>query len=507
VSEAISPLIGTIQFASISFLGFLAATAIVYYLLPGPRTRTALLLAVSSVFYILLSPRHFGVLFVVTAVAYVTGLLLDRQADEPRVHYRRGILLTALLVLIGGLAVFKYSTYLMQIVSRVIPLGGLADSMPVLRLALPLGMSFWTFQTIAYVVDVYKKKTAAERNPFYFWLSVMFFPVVTAGPITKVQSLTTQFRSKHRFDYGGMQSGLLLVGRGFFKKLIIADRLAVFVDSVFNSPRSYVWNVNGLILFIAACFFAVQLYMDFSAYTDIVRGSARLFGVELPINFRAPYFARSVQEFWRRWHISLMDWLKEYVYIPLGGNRVGTAHGYVNLLIVFAVSGLWHGTGVTYLAWGLLNGFYQVAGQMLAPARDKVVSLLRIDRETFGHRVFQTMFTFVLITVAWVFFRANSMADALYIASNMFAPTTWVLADGSLLKLGVSAAELGIALGSAGIIFGAEWLSLRKDLLVALRGQHIAYRWVAYYVLILSVVIFGAYGGVYNAADFVYFKF
>lgn len=503
----LAPFTGMIQFSSVTFLGFVAVAAVLYYALPGPRTRAALLLTVSALFYLLMAPTQFVILLGVTALAYTAGLAMDRGGDESPVPWRRYILIATLMVLVGGLVGFKYLGYFARVGNRLTDFAGLSAALPVLRLALPLGMSFWTFQTVAYVVDVHKGKTTAERNPLYFWLSVMFFPVVTAGPITKVQSLTAQLRQKHAFDYDGMQSGLLLIGRGFFKKLMIADRLVVIVDTVFNEPRAYAWGSNGLILFIAACFFAVQLYMDFSGYTDIVRGAARLFGVELPVNFRAPYLARSVPDFWRRWHISLMDWLKEYVYIPLGGNRVSTPRRYANLLAVFAISGLWHGTGLTYLVWGLLNGFYQVVGNLTAPFRDRVVGTLGIDRDTIGHRAFQTASTFVLITVAWVFFRADSMVDALYVLRNMFSPSLWVFSDGSLLKLGLSAVELRLALVSAALVFGAEWLSFRRDLLVGLRGQHLAYRWAVYYSLILTVVIFGAYGGTYNAADFVYFKY
>jgi len=506
MTEIVAPFVGIIQFTSVSFLLFLAITAIVYYLLPGARSRTALLLAASSTFYVLLAPRSFGILLSVTAVAYLAGLLLARLGDE-QTRLRRGVLIGSVVLLIGDLVVFKYFDFIVQAGNRAVSVAGISGSIPLVRLALPLGISFWTFQTVAYVVDVYKGKAKSESNPFYFWLSVMFFPVVTAGPITKIQSLTTQLREKHRFDYSGMQSGLLLIGRGFFKKLLIADRLAVFVDNVFSHPRAYSWSTNGLTLFIAAAFFAIQLYMDFSGYTDIVRGAARLFGVELPINFRAPYFARNVREFWRRWHITLMAWLREYVYIPLGGNRRGRSRRYLNLMVVFAISGLWHGTGVTFLVWGLLNGFYLIAGEILEPANHRLMKALHIERSTFGHRVFQTILTFVLITTAWVFFRANTISDALFMVSRMFSPSLWVLSDGSLLKLGLSAAELAIAIIAAAVIFVLEWISLRKDLLVALRHQPLLYRWVAYYGLILVIVIFGAYGGVYNALDFVYFKF
>ena len=506
--DSLSSFIGVIQFSSATYLLMLTGAVLVYFAFPGARTRAVWLLVVSSAFYLLLSPGSFPILLAVAAMAYAAGLALgwaDRNMGESGDAARRWIVGATVVALVGALVIFKYLGFLGQIGNAALGVAGLSASLPVLRIALPLGISFWVFQTVAYVVDVYRREIEPERNLLYFLASVTFFPVVTSGPITRIQSLVEQLDTKHQFDYEGMQSGLLLIARGFFKKVMVADRLVVFVDAVFAHPRSYQGNTT--VLLIAAVFFALQLYFDFSGYTDIVRGSARLFGVELPINFRAPYFAHSVQDFWRRWHMTLMDWLKRYVYIPLGGNRKGTVRQYVNLLVVFAVSGLWHGAGVTYLVWGLLNGAYQIAGRLLAPARSWTLRALRIDPATAGHRVLQTVMTFTLITIAWVFFRANSMSDALFIVTRMFVPTPWTLTSGALLKQGLSAAELGVALISAFAVFGVEWVSLRSDLLGALRAQHVAYRWAFYYVLILAVVVFGAYGGVYAAANFVYFKY
>lgn len=503
MSEIVSSMVGVFQFSSGPYLVLLALAVIVYFLLPGPRTRAIWLLALSGVFYVTMSPRSSVVLLLVSALSYAVGLLLDRTERE---DVRKGVLIGALVVLVGGLAAFKYLGLMSRVDSALNALGPYAY-LPTMKLLLPLGVSFWTFQTIAYVVDIYKRKTEAERNPLYFLLAVSFFPIVTSGPITRVQDLVSQLKVKHRFDYDAMQSGLLLIARGFFKKLMIADRLAIFVNTVFAKPGSYTPQYNSTVLLVAAVFFAIQLYCDFSGYTDIVRGSARLFGVELPINFRNPYFARSVRDFWRRWHITLMDWFRDYIYIPLGGNRVGKVRRYVNLLAVFAISGLWHGEGFTYLVWGLLNGFYQIAGQLLAPVNQKVAGFLKVDRDTFGHHVFQTVVTFALVTVAWVFFRANTLGEAVYVATRMWVPTPWVFTDGTLLRQGLGSAEMLVALLSITVLFVSEYLSQRVDLLITLRQQPLAYRWAFYYALILAIVIFGAYGGTYNAADFVYFKY
>ena len=502
---------GLMRFTSVAYLTFLALCVIVYFALPGVRTRTAFLLLVSAAFYVLLSPRTFVVLLAVTAGSYIVGLALGHPALDdggPRGVWRSWLLGCGTVVIVGVLVGYKYLGFFQQAAGGLLSFSGVgAPQSAAVRLLLPIGISFWTFQSIAYLVDIYKGKTKPVRNPLMYSLAVMFFPIVTAGPITRVQALTEQLEKKHHFRYEDMQSGLLLIGLGFFKKLMIADRLAVFVNTVFDHPRNFTSESNGMVLLVAAFFFAIQLYTDFSGYVDIVRGSARLFGVELPLNFKAPYFSRSVREFWRRWHMTLMDWFREYIYIPLGGNRRGKVRRYFNLFAVFVVSGLWHGAGFTYLVWGVLNGIYVVTGELLAPLNDRVVRFLRIDRSTFAHRLFQTMLTFLLVTIAWVFFRANSLSDALYILPRMFSPTIWIFRDGSLLRQGLTYSELLIALLSLTALGILEWVSLKRDLLASLNRQHITFRWAAYYALILVVVVFGHYGGTYNPADFVYFKF
>lgn len=497
------------QFSGVVYLAFLALATIVYYLLPGARTKASWLLLLSLGFYAVLSPEWLWVLAAVTAFTWAMGLAINasRRDGETAGRTAKLLLTVGVVAVAGALVVFKYLGFFAEVGNQVLAVTPLGMSLPTIRLLLPVGVSFWTFQSIAYLVDIYRGKTSAERNPLYFSVAVVFFPIVTAGPITRVQTLVPQLRERHRFDPAGTQSGLLLIGGGFFKKLMVADRLAVFVASVFDDPRQFAGTEQGLIFSVAAVFFAIQLYCDFSGYTDIVRGSARLFGVELPQNFAAPYFATSVKEFWRRWHMTLMDWLKDYVYIPLGGNRKGALRRDVNTMAVFLVSGLWHGAGFSFIAWGALNGLYLIAGEKSAPVRDRLVTLLRVDRTTVGHRIVQTLMTFGLITFAWVFFRANSISDALYIAARMFVPTVWIFSDGTMVQQGLSFAELMVALLSTGVVWLTDWLSLRTDLLAAFNRQHLVIRWAVYYALIFSVAVFGHYGGAYDAASFVYFKF
>ncbi|MBK5211931.1 MAG: MBOAT family protein [Coriobacteriia bacterium] len=511
--EFLHSLTGTMSFTSATYLSFLTLAVLIYFTLPGPKTRSLWLLCLSSFFYLLFSPAWFWVLLSVTVLAYVCGLGLSATSgiENPRKQLlvKRSVLWFGVLTSVSALLWFKYIGFFAQVANKLLSVAGAGATLPVLKLVMPLGISFWTFQVVAYVVDVYKERTPAVRNPLYFATSVIFFPIVAMGPISRVQTLIPQLSKKYTFDYDNMRSSLLLIGWGFFKKLMIADRLAVFVNTVFDHPHAYSGRVNGLMFFVAAVFFAIQLYTDFSGYTDIVRGSARLFGVELPLNFRAPYFARSVADFWRRWHMTLMDWLKTYIYIPLGGNRKGKARKYLNLMAVFFVSGFWHGVGMHYIVWGLLNGSYQILGGWLKPFNDWTVKTLHVNRDSFAHKLFQTVLTFVLITVAWVFFRANSIADALYILPRMFMPTVWIFTNGSMISQGLGYSELVVALISSVLVWVIDYLKTERSVNITawLFTKRLLFRWTVYYGLILVVLIFGHYGGTYNAANFVYFKF
>lgn len=504
----LSSLTGMMSFTGITYLVFLTIAIFVFFMLPGAKTRCAWLLGISTFFFLLYSPKYFWIIALVTLAAYAVGLALERVSNEEK-GKRKAILVVGILAVAAALLVTKYYGFALTTLESVFGALGARLQLPLLKLAMPIGISFWTFQTIAYIADVYMGKTKAEKNLLFFAASIIFFPIMTMGPITRVQDLVPQLSRKYKFDYDNMRSGLLLMGWGYFKKLMIADRLAVFVGTVFGNVHNYSGTVNGLIFLVAGVFYAVQLYTDFSGYTDIVRGSARIFGVDLPLNFTAPYFARSVADFWRRWHMTLMDWLKNYIYIPLGGNRKGKARKYFNIMMVFFVSGIWHGAGFTYIVWGLLNGFYQLAGNFLRPFSDKIVRILKIDRESAGHKIFQTAFTFLLITIAWMFFRANTMADALYMVPRMFMPTIWIFTDGTMIHQGLTATEIMIALLSIGVVWIVDYLKVEKkvNILAWLTTQHLLFRWFVYYALIFIIIVFGHYGGTYNAADFVYFKF
>lgn len=506
--EFLNALTGMMSFTGITYLLFLTLTIFIFFMLPGAKTRCVWLLGVSSFFFMLYSPKYFWVIALVVLLSYGIGLALETAGGRSR-WVQKTILLVGVAAIATALLVTKYTNFSFTTINRIVNLLGGSLQLPLLKLVMPIGISFWTFQTVAYIADVYSGKIKAEKNLLYFAASVIFFPIVTMGPITRIQDLVPQLSRKYKFNYERMRSGLLLMLWGYFKKLMVADRLAVFVGTVFGNVHNYSGKQNGLMFLVAGVFYAIQLYTDFSGYTDIVRGSARIFGVDLPLNFSAPYFAQSVAEFWRRWHMTLMDWFKYYIYIPLGGNRKGVVRKNINMLAVFLVSGLWHGAGFTYIIWGLLNGFYQLAGNFLKPLNDWVVRTLKINRDSSGHKFFQTLFTFLLITIAWMFFRANTLGDAIYMIKRMFVPTIWIFTDGTMTQQGLNATEIMIALLSIGVVWVVDYLKFERriDVLTWLTTQHLLFRWLVYYSLIFIIIIFGHYGGTYNAADFVYFKF
>jgi D-alanyl-lipoteichoic acid acyltransferase DltB (MBOAT superfamily) len=368
---------------------------------------------------------------------------------------------------------------------------------------LPVGISFYTFQSLSYTMDVYRNKMEVEKHFAKYALFVSFFPQLVAGPIEKASNLLNQFDRKNKFNYDSMRDGLLLIGFGLFKKVIIADRVAILVNTVYNKPTFY----GGVILSIATIFFAVQIYCDFSGYTDIAIGSAKVLGYDLSTNFNRPYFSRDIAEFWRRWHISLGTWFKEYLYIPLGGNRVKLYRKYFNLMIVFIISGLWHGAHATFVVWGFIHGVFLVAGDITRNIRTKIAIHLNVDTYAFSHGLFQTSATFALVCFGWIFFRANSINDALYIVKNLNIKDYYVLFDDSLFSLGLVRKEFDVAIISICVLLWIDWLGTRKNIFTELRKQHVIFRWSIYFLLIFSILIFGSYGKEYNAVDFIYFQF
>ncbi|MDY3918783.1 MAG: MBOAT family O-acyltransferase [Candidatus Limivivens sp.] len=376
-------------------------------------------------------------------------------------------------------------------------------------LLMPVGISFYTFQTAGYLIDVYRGNIQAEKNFLIYGLFAFFFPSVVSGPIGRAGELIPQFRdlkTKRLWNWERILKGLLLMLWGFFLKLVIADRIALFVNEVFDSY----WLYGTVELLGAAFSYSIQLYCDFASYSFMALGAAKIVGIELIDNFNVPYFAKSIPEFWHRWHISLSTWLRDYVYIPLGGSRCSAFRNRVNLMITFLVSGIWHGANWTYLLWGGMHGIYQVIGKGLKPVKAKLYRKLGIQEEWTGIVLGKVLITFLLTTLAWIFFRAPSILDGFQFLERIctkWNPEVWI--DHSWKYLGLDPKEW-VVLGAALLILLAVdciryFGKLRIDEFVM--KQSFVIRLGIIYVLLFMTLLYGVYGQGYDASQFIYFQF
>jgi D-alanyl-lipoteichoic acid acyltransferase DltB (MBOAT superfamily) len=392
-------------FNSGAFLIFFPAVTTLYFLLPH-RFRWILLLSASCFFYMYLIPVYILILLFTIGVDYCAGLLIEGAHGARRKHY----LLASVAANIGVLALFKYFNFVNDNIRTLASSIHWNYSVEHLGWLLPVGLSFHTFQAMSYTIEVYYGRQRAERHLGLYALYVLFYPQLVAGPIERPQNLLHQFREPHVFDVNRITSGLQQMLWGLFKKVVIADRLAIYADSVFNHPTGH----GGLDILVATYCFAIQIYCDFSGYSDIAIGAARVMGFTLMTNFRTPYGAQSVREFWQRWHISLSTWFRDYVYIPLGGARVSPTRWVRNVLITFVVSGLWHGASWTFIIWGALHGLYVVTGAYLQAPRRWLAAWVGLEHVPDTLRAcLRTVVTFHLVLIAWVFFRAHSVPEAL----------------------------------------------------------------------------------------------
>lgn len=382
---------GVVMTGTISTLAFFAVILLIYYGIPR-KFRWGLLLAGSVVFYAASDQKMLCLFAVSIGISYVTALQLE-HADTRK----KKIWLTGCIgILLAILFLFKYFNFFIQSINGLLHLAGLGTSSLILDLTVPLGLSYYTFKLISYVIDVSKGKIPAEKHLGYFALYASFFPQILCGPIERAENFLPQLREGCTYEEKLMEESLERIIVGMFKKLVIADRLAVYVNTVFDAPLSY----PGLASLMAAFFYSIQIYCDFSGYSDMAIGMAGMFGIRTRENFRYPYFSRGIKEFWNRWHISLSSWLRDYIYIPLGGNRKGKVRKHLNTLAVFLASGLWHGSSWNFVFWGFLHGIWN----MFSGKKEKEVSLFR--------QLWQMIVTFCGVTVTWVFFRAKDLSTA-----------------------------------------------------------------------------------------------
>lgn len=479
-------------FNSLSFAVFIIVVFILYYLIPH-KYRWVFLLAASYIFYMNLHVGYGILLFASTVLTYVLALKLEKASTG---RSKRQCLLGGILPLILVLLFYKMAEPVIDRLNLLIDTGRLTMQPITVRILLPAGISFYFFQSMGYLIDVYHGKIKAERHFGYYALFVSFFPQLLAGPIGRAESLLPQYKKVRPFVYEDVTYGLKLMTWGYFKKLVIADIFAVIVDNVYNHAQSYV----GLVFIVVTVMFAFEIYCDFSGYSDIAIGCARLFGIELMTNFKSPYYSFSIREFWSRWHISLSTWFRDYVYIPLGGNRVPEWRHRMNLLITFLVSGFWHGSSLTYIVWGFTHGLLQIIETIIYPKTKKGVIVKH------RKRWWQLPITFAMLCLTWIFFRANSIQDAIWIISRLFwdasRPLNYVRT--CVICLGVSRpAALGMLL-SAALLAAYDLASLKGDVISALSRQKFFIRWPVYVFFLVIIALFAPKG---VATEFIYFQF
>ena len=479
------------QLVSAEFFIFLPIVVAINFIVPR-KFKYIWLFITSLFFYASIDVKSAVVLVISIAMAYGFGILLEKNKQN------KAILSLAITIHIAVLVVCKYLNFIEK---TFLSLTGRTEEAVNLNLLATLGISFYMLKIIGYLIDVYRGDLMAERNPLKVGLYVSFFPQITQGPIERAKNMLPQFNFPLTVDYDMLRDGLLEIIWGYFLKLVVADRLAIYVNNVYADPMGAV----GFTTLVATVFYTFEIYTDFAGYTHIAIGISRILGIDVMENFKCPYLASSIAGFWRRWHISLSTWLRDYLYIPLGGNRKGTARKCLNIMIVFLVSGLWHGAGWTFVVWGLLHGLFQVIGYILKPVRDWCVNVFKVERNAFSHRVLKVLVTFLLVNFAWVFFRASSLGEAFLIIKNSLVFTPWMLADGSLYKHGLDSADFFVAIVGLIIVVVTDLVNyngfvIRERIL----KQGIWIRYIIVIAAIISILVFGIWGPGYDSAAFIY---
>ena len=480
-------------FNSWQFGIFLPIVFALYWALPD-KFRWLIILISSYWFYMSWNVKYVVLILFTTIISYFAALLLERLHDNTRA--KKFILTITLISCLGVLFVFKYFNFFTESLTKFLALFTIQLHPTTLKLLLPVGISFYTFQTLAYVIDVYRGTTKAERHFGIYAAFISFFPQLVAGPIERTNNLLPQIKAHHEFNYEQATYGMKLMTWGFFKKLCLADVLAVYVDRVFND----VYSFRGFAFVIAIFFFTVQIYCDFSGYSDIARGCAKLFGINLMENFRSPYFSASVREFWSRWHISLSTWFRDDVYIPLGGNRCGKFRHNLNLMITFIISGLWHGANFTFVIWGAVHGLAQIVENIFTRNKHNephgIIWLVRV------------LLTFTFCMFAWVFFRANNLNEAIYVFKNIFSgfqasEVVNYLRYGfkDILLSKMVTISIGICLV---ILLLWDYFSLKIDIAASITSRKsFVLRYLFYFGILTALILFKSASN----TQFVYFQF
>ena len=496
------------SFNSLDYLLFFPIVVLLYFVIPK-KIRMYWLLVASYYFYMSWDAKYALLILSSTVITYLCGIAIDFVQKREKLRSRKklslGILICTLIANLGLLFYFKYTNFFISNINSLFSKIGYSKQFPSFDIILPIGISFFIFQAIGYTIDVYRGEIEAEKNPFRYALFVSFFPQLVAGPIERSKNLLKQLRDNPPFDPDNARGGLLTMAYGLFMKIAVADNISAVIDPIFASPYDY----PGMMLLFATILFAFQIYCDFNGYTQIAIGSARVLGFKLNQNFNTPYMGSSVKDFWRRWHISLTSWFRDYLYIPLGGSKKGKVRKYLNTMIVFLCSGLWHGAAWHYVAWGGLNGIFSVAEDLLSPLGKMIKQKLRINTELFMFKLFQRVITFILIDFTWLFFRAGHLRTAIDILKaiiNDFRPA-WLINFDFVNVFGSSYTMMTVLVPLLIIVIIDIFQYAGKDIKSVIFKQQIIFRWVNYAAIILAILYWGFYGTGYEQTQFIYFQF
>lgn len=489
-------------FNSWQFAIFFMAIFFIYYLIPY-KYRWTILLISSYYFYMCWKPELIILILIETIVHYFIAIKIEQWSNmENKRKTRKLFLVFSIIISLGILFFYKYFNFFSVSFREVLHIFSIPYEPVILRFALPIGISFYTFKALSYTIDVYNGKIKAERNFGYFGLYISFFPQLLAGPIERADKFLPQIKMEHKFEYENVTYGLKQIAIGLFKKIVIADTLAKGVNVVYDNVQLY----SGVVLVAATVMFTFQIYCDFSGYSDIAIGCAKVMGINTTKNFKNPYLSHSIKEFWSRWHISLSTWFRDYVYIPIGGNRVSKLRNYFNLMVTFLLSGLWHGASWNFVIWGGLHGVYQMGGGIIS-------SIFLNKHEPYNNKFYiktrgfiKICFTFILVCFAWIFFRANTINDAFYVISNMFKginnPYSYLITGTSCLnisKLGKLAIVFELL-----ILFIIDIAETKIDIINWVSNKKTPLRWSIYLAFCTMIVLLSSKG---ISTKFIYFQF
>ncbi len=500
-------------FNSSQFLIFLPVVLFFYYITPPRKIlRQAWLLICSYYFYMCWNAAYALLLLFSTIITYLCGLSIEylktiRLAEKSKHTLMTLCLIFSLFSNLSILFFFKYFDFSISLINNILNIFNIQITNPSFDIMLPVGISFYIFQSLGYTIDVYRNEIYAERNFITYALFVSFFPQLVAGPIERSKNLLKQLNYSVKFQFDNMRDGLFLMLWGYFQKVVIADRIAIFVDTIY-SPENFT-NYSGTHFIVATILFAFQILCDFSGYSTIAMGTARTLGITLMENFSSPYYAQSTSEFWRRWHISLSTWFRDYLYIPLGGSRKGRIRKYWNLIITFSISGLWHGANWHFVIWGIMNGLYQVIGDILKPIRQFFIKVFGLNEHSLSHKLLKVLITFICIDFSWIFFRANNFSQAVSIIKMILHKRTpWILFDGSLYNYGLSQKNFFVMIYGILILIIADGLKY-KGIIIRDIIQKQDW-WFQILIIVFSIwiiLLLGIWGNNYDASSFIYFQF